>query len=57
MDSKGDKIQIRISRSDRELIKKIKENDSDFNISMFLRQALKEYGNRVLHGVGNFRIG
>jgi hypothetical protein len=57
MDSKSDKIQIRIGKDDRELIKRIREFDSDFNLSLFFRKALKEYGDKILHGIGNFKVG
>jgi hypothetical protein len=53
---KSDKIQVRISESDRNLIKRIKAYDPDFNISLFFRKALKEYGDKIVLGIGTLKI-
>ena len=51
------KIVIRISESDQGKIKKIRTVDSNFNLSLFVREKILEKYNQVFPSIGSFRIG
>jgi len=55
---KSDKIQIRISQEDREIIRKMKSIDPEFNVSLFMRKSLRECAKNLFpKGIGNLKIG
>lgn len=55
--TKNNKVQIRIDETDKEILRKIRQIDPEFNVSLFLRKCLRDYGNKLLLGVGSFKIG
>ena len=56
--NKTDRIQIRVNKCDKDIIRKLKSIDPNFNVSWFLRDCLKRYSESFLNnGVGKFKIG
>ena len=50
-------VIIRISEEDRVKIEKIREIDSNFNLSHFLRDKILERYSQVFPSVGTFKVG
>lgn len=57
---KGRSIQVRITEEEYCMIERIRENDSDFNVSRFIRLAIREEYKKyekLYLGVGLMRVG
>ena len=56
---KTSSIQIRITEKDKALIDKLYALVDDFNVSSFVRQAIRNYAKEIdveLEGIGNLKI-
>ena len=57
-DKRNYKLQIRIGSKDKEMLKRLREKDGNFNVSSFFRECLeKKYAESGLKGIGDFTVG